>query len=88
VGTLLLNCVGSGNPAVVALAGPSGRVLTDMATPTNTMSYSISFPGSMSFPKSGPGSTPTVTVSVQVGSDLQSAPAGNYTDSFTVVVSP
>lgn len=88
VGTLLLSCVGSGNPAVVGLTGPTSRALTHTATAANTISYSISFPGSMSFAKSGPGSTPTVTVSALVGSGAQTAPAGVYTDSFTIVVNP
>lgn len=88
VGTLLLNCVGSGDPAVVGLSGPTSRALTNTATATNTISYSIAFPSSMSFPKAGAGSTPTMTVSAYLASDAQTAPAGVYTDSFTIVVNP
>ena len=85
-GTLRIFCGGGAGTAVVSLSGPSSGVLTDTATASNTIAYSIGFPGSLSFPATN---TQTVTVSAAISpTALAAAPAGLYTDSFSITIAP
>lgn len=90
-GSVTYKCTGLGNKGAtinVTLATPTPLTLKRTTLPANPIPYIVDLPVAAFIPPNGSGSV-TIPITAEIyGSDYQLAPAGTYTDTITVQLTP